>query len=318
MTKADESSGHGAAKTETEARADATARRDAGSAAVTREPAAPGTREESLACLLGIMAALRDPETGCPWDLKQSFETIAPYTIEEAYEVADAIERGDMADLKDELGDLLLQVVYHSQLAAERGLFDFHDVAAAIAAKMVRRHPHVFGDSPDASGKRQWDAIKRQEREEKARTRPAPGGSTLFDDIPVALPSLQRSAKLQRRASQIGFDWPDIAPLQDKVDEEWAELRAEIDARASPEGAQERIAEEFGDLLFVLANLGLHLGVDADAALRAANMKFMRRMAAMDRMAQSQGQALRDLNLDEMEALWVRVKEAEREGPAKE
>ncbi len=269
--------------------------------------------------LLSIMAALRDPDAGCPWDVKQTFATIAPYTIEEAYEVADAIERGDMADLRDELGDLLLQVVYHAQMAAEQTLFDFADVAEGVGAKLIRRHPHVFGGGPSAEGgsAAQWEAIKRQEREEKARRAGAevsePG---LFDDIPAGLPALLRSAKLQKRAAKVGFDWPDVALLMAKVDEELAELRAEVGALPSDASAQARLSEEFGDLLFVLVNLGLHLGVDADAALRSANAKFTRRMNEMERLAAAEGRSLSALPLDELEALWQRAKRTERAGAA--
>lgn len=263
--------------------------------------------------LRAIMAALRDPETGCPWDIRQSFKTIAPYTIEEAYEVADAIDRADMADLKEELGDLLLQVVYHSQMASECGLFDFDDVAASIADKMVRRHPHVFGaDRQAASGPVQWEKIKEEERAAKhagAGERPSNG---LFDDVPAGLPALQRSAKLQRRAARIGFDWPAISPLEEKVEEEWAELRAEIAALKKDEAAQQRAFEEFGDLLFVLVNLGLHLGIDADAALRAANQKFIRRMSLMAEAAAGQGRQLSDLSFEEIDVLWLAAKSREK------
>ncbi len=232
---------------------------------------------ESLQRLLDIMAALRDPERGCPWDRQQTFETIAPYTIEEAYEVADAIERGDRHDLKDELGDLLLQVVYHARIAEEEGSFAFPDVAEAIGEKMVRRHPHVFGESGGEGGAHQWEAIKKQEREAKAlRGGPAPAAS-LFGDIPAGLPAIAKSHKLQRRAARLGFDWPSVDPVLDKVDEELAELRAEIASPPAPD-KKKREFEEFGDLMFVMVNLGRWLGIDAEAALRAANVKFTRRM----------------------------------------
>ena len=266
---------------------------------------------DSLERLLDIMAALRHPERGCPWDKKQTFETIAPYTIEEAYEVADAIERGAMDDLKDELGDLLLQVVYHARMAEEAGLFAFPDVADAIAEKMVRRHPHVFGESGGDGGAHQWEAIKKQEREAKeAQNGPAPP-SSLFGDIPAGLPALAKSQKLQRRAARMGFDWPSVDPVLDKVDEELAELRAEIRKPAGPD-KKKREFEEFGDLMFVMVNLGRWLGIDAEAALRAANMKFTRRMDSMAAQAKENGQALENMTLDEMQVLWDRAKAEEK------
>ena len=261
--------------------------------------------------LLGIMAALRDPERGCPWDRKQTFATIAPYTIEEAYEVADAIERGSMDDLKDELGDLLLQVVYHARMAEEEGAFAFPDVAEAISAKMIRRHPHVFGEGLGDGGAHQWEAIKKQEREAKeAENGPAPP-SSLFGDVPAGLPSLAKSQKLQRRAARMGFDWPSIEPILAKVDEELAELRAEIESAPAP-GKDQRQFEEFGDLLFVMVNLGLRLGIDAEAALRAANTKFTRRMDSMAAQARKNGQSLETMTLDEMNVLWDRAKDREK------
>jgi MazG family protein len=273
-----------------------------------------GGREAALERLLAIMAALRDPKTGCPWDLRQDFATIAPYTIEEAYEVADAIARDDMAALKDELGDLLLQVVYHAQLASERGLFDFHDVAASIGGKMVRRHPHVFGGpSGEGGDSASWEAIKRQEREGRSGAKNGPASGALFADVPLALPALRRSAKLQNRAAQLGFDWEDALSILEKVEEEWAELRAEIAAvPLADTTAPPRVKEEFGDLLFVLANLGRHLRADAEEALQAANAKFVRRMTAMERFAEEDGQRLDGLSLAELEALWQRAKATER------
>ena len=261
--------------------------------------------------LLDIMAALRDPERGCPWDKKQTFATIAPYTIEEAYEVADAIERSAMDDLKDELGDLLLQVVYHARMAEEECLFAFPDIAEAISSKMVRRHPHVFGEGGGDGGARQWEAIKKQEREAKAaQNGPAPR-SSLFADVPAGLPALAKSQKLQRRAARMGFDWPSVEPILDKLEEELVELRAEI---ASPQSAEQekRQFEEFGDVMFVVVNLGLRLGIDAEAALRAANAKFVRRMESMAAQAHESGQALETMTLDEMQVLWDRVKVSEK------
>jgi MazG family protein len=266
-----------------------------------------------IARLLAIMAALRDPDRGCPWDIEQTFATIAPYTIEEAYEVADAIERGDMHDLKDELGDLLLQVVYHARMAEEEGHFAFPDVAKAISDKLIRRHPHVFGDKSSVSDALpiQWEAIKKAEREEKAAKLGRASDTSLFQGIPAGLPALFRSAKLQRRAARIGFDWPSLEPLLEKVDEEWAELRAEIATPETPE-IQKRRFEEFGDLMFVLVNLGLHLGIDAEAALRAANLKFVRRMSAMEDEATAKGSRLEDMTIEELEQLWQNAKVAER------
>ena len=272
---------------------------------------AKGSAAAAVERLLDIMAALRDPERGCPWDQKQTFATIAPYTIEEAYEVADAIERGAMDDLKEELGDLLLQVVYHARMAEEEGAFAFPDVAEAIASKMIRRHPHVFGEGGGDGGAHQWEAIKKQEREAKApQNGPAPQPS-LFEDVPAGLPALAKSQKLQRRAARMGFDWPSVQPILDKVDEELAELRAEIAGPKAP-GKEQRQFEEFGDLLFVMVNLGLRLGIDAEAALRAANTKFIRRMESMAAQARENGLGLETMTLDEMQALWDRAKETEK------
>ena len=219
------------------------------------------------------MARLRDPERGCPWDLEQDFASIAPYTIEEAYEVADAIARGDLAELKDELGDLLLQVVYHARMAEEAGLFDFDQVAAAIADKMIRRHPHVFGSAEVDGARAQshaWEAVKATERASRAG---AEGDARVLDDVPLALPALVRAAKLQRRAARVGFDWPEPVQVVDKIEEEIAELRAELGRSASVD----RLSDEIGDLLFALVNLARHLEVDAEASLRQANAKFERR-----------------------------------------
>ncbi len=260
--------------------------------------------------LLDIMAALRDPTSGCPWDLQQTFATIAPYTIEEAYEVADAIERGDRDDLRDELGDLMLQVVYHARLAEEEGSFAFTDVVAAISDKMVRRHPHVFGEAR-AAAPGQWDAIKAAERRIKAGRAGGTAAGGLFEDVAAGLPALIRSGKLQKRAAKLGFDWPAVAPIFDKVQEELAELRAEV--REGPAGKPtQRQQEEFGDVLFALVNLGLRLGIDAESALRAANSKFERRMGAMAAAAAAAGTSLGEMTLDEMQALWDRAKDAER------
>jgi ATP diphosphatase len=242
--------------------------------------------------LTTIMARLRDPETGCDWDVAQDFSTIAPYTIEEAYEVADAIARGDMADLKDELGDLLLQVVFHSRMAEEAGLFALPDVVAAISDKMERRHPHVFGDSAGGHGAH-WERLKAVERESK-------GHKGALDGVAIGLPALLRAEKLQKRAARTGFDWPDASGPRAKVIEEIAEIDA-----ASPVERE----EEIGDLLFAVVNWARHFGVDAEAALRGANAKFERRFKAMEDAA---GDAFAGLDLDAKEALWRGAKDSER------
>src|SRR5438067_9916287 len=254
--------------------------------------------------LLEIMRRLRDPKSGCPWDLEQNFATIAPYTIEEAHEVASAIEHADYTALRDELGDLLLQVVFHSQMADERGLFDFGDVVEAICEKMVRRHPHVFGDSEVATASgvaRSWDEIKRQERATKRQAR---GG--LLDDVPAAFPALMRAVKLQNRAAQVGFDWPSAITVTDKIAEESREL-----AHAADSGDKAKVAEEFGDLLFAMANLSRHLKVDPEDSLRGANAKFTRRFKYIEAELVNQGRSVEDASLEEMETLWVEAKRAE-------
>jgi nucleoside triphosphate diphosphatase len=280
--------------------------------AADREPNEYASAAISITRLLAIMARLRDPERGCPWDQKQSFATIAPYTIEEAYEVAGAIERGDMDDLKDELGDLLLQVVYHARMAEEGGHFAFAGVAVAICEKMIRRHPHVFGEAAGGGHPGQWEAIKDAERQAKQAQGGGTGKAGLFDGVPDGLPAMIRSAKLQRRAACIGFDWPSVAPIFEKIEEELAELRAETGAPPGA-GAARRQFEEFGDLMFVMVNLGLHLGIDPEAALRAANGKFVRRMEAVEAGAAASGRELSDMTLDEMQVLWDRAKAAERQ-----
>ncbi|MGV8838745.1 MAG: nucleoside triphosphate pyrophosphohydrolase [Bauldia sp.] len=260
-----------------------------------------------VARLIEIMAALRHPVSGCPWDLEQSFATIAPYTIEEAYEVADAIERHDMDALRDELGDLLFQSVYHARLAEEAGAFAFGDVVEAITKKMIRRHPHVFGDAVATRGF--WERSKAEERKAKA----VAGGSSpgLLDDVPVTLPGLARAMKLQKRAATVGFDWSETATVLDKVREETAEIGTEI--AASPVDA-DRVEDEIGDLLFAVANLARHLKVDPDAALRRTNAKFERRFRHIERRLAEQGKPLAEAGLEAMEALWVEAKEAERGG----
>lgn len=257
--------------------------------------------------LLAIMARLRDPQLGCPWDREQTFATIVPYTIEEAYEVADAIERGDMGELKAELGDLLFQVVFYAQMANEAGVFDFNDIVAGIVEKMIRRHPHVFAAAKIGSAQEQahaWEQHKAQERAGKTQGA-APG---LLDDIPRALPAMTRAMKLHKRASRIGFDWERAADVLQKLDEEVAELRVEIENDAP----QERITDEIGDLLFVTTILARHSGVDPESALRHANAKFERRFRRMEAMAKEQGHDMKDLNLQQQDALWNQVKDEER------
>lgn len=254
--------------------------------------------------LLEIMRALRDPKTGCPWDIEQDFASIAPYTIEEAYEVADAIDRQAWGEFRGELGDLLLQSVYHTQMAQEAGLFDFDDVVNDISDKMVHRHPHVFGDeSRDKSAEQQtldWEKIKASERAAKA-------SSGVLDDVAIGLPALMRAVKLQKRAARVGFDWPVIDDVMDKIQEEIAEL---VEARE--ELTQEDIAEEYGDLLFVMANLGRHLNVDPEEALRATNSKFTRRFRYIEAELNKKGKRPDQSNLEEMDALWDQAKIAEK------
>ncbi|NLO80356.1 MAG: nucleoside triphosphate pyrophosphohydrolase [Xanthomonadaceae bacterium] len=254
-----------------------------------------------------IMRQLRDPKRGCPWDLQQDFRTIAPYTIEEAYEVADAIERQDLSALKEELGDLLFQVVFHAQMAQEQGAFDFDDVASAVAEKLLRRHPHVFGDVviDDAETQtRSWEAIKAQERRQQANGQSV----SVLDGIGLALPGLTRAVKLQRRAAQVGFDWDDVEPVFAKLDEEIQELREELANGADAE----RLEAELGDLLFVVANLARHLGIDPEAALRRANASFERRFRHIERTLAEQGRSPEDATLEEMDALWDEAKRLER------
>lgn len=259
--------------------------------------------------LLRIMARLRDPGRGCPWDLAQDFSTIAPYTIEEAYEVADAVDRGDLDDLRGELGDLLLQVVFHAQMASEQGAFGFGEVVASICDKLERRHPHVFGEASvdDAAAvSANWEAIKRREREAAGeQDRSALAG------IARGLPEWQRAVKLQSRAARTGFDWPDPTPVLAKAAEELQEVR-EAFARLPQTGDRAELEEELGDLLFVVANLARHAKVDPGTALRRANLKFERRFRAMEAMAVSRGQAFDQLDLDAQENLWNEVKAMEK------
>jgi len=260
---------------------------------------------DAITRLLQIMARLRDPGGGCPWDLKQDYASLVPFTLEEAYEVADAIERGDFDELRDELGDLLFQVVFYAQLAAEEGRFGFDDVAEAIAEKLVRRHPHVFGDQVVGDAEEQtraWEQHKAQERSAKAGA--VPGA---LEGVSLALPALVRAQKLQRRAAAVGFDWDDIVPVADKVEEELQECRAEL---KQAHRARE-LHQEIGDLLFACVNLARHAGCDAESALRDANAKFERRFRAVERRLSDSGQRAEDVALEELDRLWDAVKAQE-------
>ena len=264
--------------------------------------------------LIEIMAALRTPESGCPWDLEQSFATIAPYTIEEAYEVADAIERGDLHDLCDELGDLLLQVVFHARMAEEQGAFDFGAVVEAITAKMIRRHPHVFADEDGATVARvqdAWARIKAEEKAAKAARHAAegrpPAATGLLDDVGAGMPGLTRAVKLQVKAGTVGFDWNDPKAVIAKIREELDEIEAEIDA-PSPVAARQE--DELGDVLFAVANLARHLKLDPEKALRGTNEKFRRRFAHIEKRLAEKGLTPEGAGLDEMEAIWVEAKSA--------
>ena len=249
--------------------------------------------------LLEIMDRLRDPAGGCAWDLEQTFATIAPYTVEEANEVADAIERNDLGDLKEELGDLLFQVAFHARMAKERGAFDFADVATAICDKMIRRHPHVFGDESHRTAGEQtlaWEVIKQQERAGKAK-----GG--VLDDVPVGLPALTRAVKLSKRAARVGFVWPGVQEVLDKLDEEIAELKVEVAS-----GDRDKLRGELGDVLFVIANLARHFGIDPEAALRGANAKFERRFRFIETALALRGKTVEQSDLVEMDGLWDQAK----------
>ncbi len=267
---------------------------------------------KDISRLIEIMAALRAPGTGCPWDVEQTFATIAPYTIEEAYEVADAIQRGDFDDLREELGDLLLQVVYHAQMAEEAKEFAFGDVVEAITTKMIRRHPHVFGDETARGAgmaKGMWEKIKAQEKAEKRAARLARGldpednGKGFLDGVPLPLPALTRALKLQEKAARVGFDWSEAAPILDKIEEEIGELREALAA-----GDTAAIKDEFGDTLFALVNLGRHLQLDSEAALAGTNEKFRSRFHHVERALAASGRSLGNATLEEMEALWQEAK----------
>ncbi|SDJ70769.1 nucleoside triphosphate pyrophosphohydrolase [Pseudomonas indica] len=270
----------------------------------------------SLPDLLYLMARLRDPRHGCPWDLKQSYATIVPYTIEEAYEVADTIERGDFEHLQGELGDLLFQVIYYCQLAREEGRFGFDAVVDGITRKLVRRHPHVFPDGDlygvadrhsleEAAVKQRWEALKAEERAEKAEV---PEQLSLLDDVPAALPALSRAVKLQKRAAQVGFDWPEALPVVDKLREELDEV-----LEAMSENDPEAVAEEIGDLLFVVTNLARHLKVDPETALRSANGKFERRFRFIEQALREAGRPIEDCTLEELDTLWSEAKRQEKD-----
>ncbi|WP_417661118.1 nucleoside triphosphate pyrophosphohydrolase [Pseudomonas sp.] len=269
-----------------------------------------------LTDLLHLMARLRDPQHGCPWDLQQSYATIVPHTLEEAYEVADVIERGDFDHLPGELGDLLFQVVYYSQLATEEGRFGFAEVVDAITSKLVRRHPHVFPDGDlygavdlpkldEAAVKQRWEEIKAEERAQRAQ---APEQLSLLDDVPMTLPSLSRAVKLQKRAAQVGFDWPEALPVVDKVREELDEV-----LEAMSENDEQAIAEELGDLLFVVTNLARHLKVDPETALRAANTKFERRFHFIEQALRQSGRDIAQCDLESLDVLWGEAKKLEKQ-----
>jgi len=273
------------------------------------------TPSKDISRLIEIMAALRHPDTGCPWDVEQDFSTLFPYTIEEAYEVADAVERGDMDDLREELGDLLLQVVFHARMAEESGEFAFPDVVEAITKKMIRRHPHVFGDAAARGAgmaKGMWEKIKAEEKAERRAARLARGlspedhGKGFLDGIPHAHPALTRALKLQQKAARVGFDWKEARPILDKIEEEIGELREAMDGVSKDE-----IAGEFGDVLFALVNFGRHLGIDAEDALRRTNAKFARRFHHVESALTAEGRTLEAASLDEMEAKWQEAKKDE-------
>ena len=268
--------------------------------------------------LLAIMAQLRDKESGCPWDVKQTMESLTRYTIEEAYEVADAIASGDMGDIKDELGDLLFQVVFYAQIAKEQDAFTFDDVAQSISDKLVRRHPHVFGDTTsgdtlsDASLNAQWEAIKAQEKRAKKAT-----SNSILDNVPSGMPALMHAQKLQKACAKVGFDWPEVMPVLDKVREEVDEIAQEIHIASESESTEsgdilplnhDAIEEEIGDALFAMVNLSRHLKVDADTALRKASHKFAARFKGVEQLAREQGTELDSMRLEEMETLWQTVK----------
>lgn len=265
-------------------------------------------KKSAISDLISIMQRLRNPDGGCPWDIEQNFSTIAPYTIEEAYEVAEAIEADDMPHLKDELGDLLFQVIFHAQMAQEEGHFDFDDVVKGICDKMVRRHPHVFAGADYRNAEEQtkaWEIQKAQERKQKNQA------ASVLDGVTSGLPALTRAVKLQNRAARVGFDWPDTAQVLDKLNEEMAELSHELVEAKKVSDNHEKITEEFGDMMFVYANLARHLNIDPETALRSANYKFEGRFKKVEQLASEQGKTLETMTLDEMDQLWNRVKSQE-------
>lgn len=258
--------------------------------------------------LLNIMRRLRDPQDGCAWDIKQNFKTIAPYTLEEAYEVLDAIERNDLDDLRDELGDLLLQVVFHAQMASELGAFTFDDVASSINEKMIRRHPHVFGDkkfSSEQELKASWDAIKAEERQAKLNkaAKPTTNTTSAVDGIARTLPALSHADKLQTRAARVGFDWPDIRPVWSKLDEEIGEVKEAIGS-----GSQDATEDEIGDLLFTVVNLARHASVDAEQALKRSSAKFESRFREVEQLAETREASMQQMTLEQLDALWDEAK----------
>ncbi|HFD31366.1 MAG TPA: nucleoside triphosphate pyrophosphohydrolase [Gammaproteobacteria bacterium] len=264
---------------------------------------------QSIQQLIDIMRALRDPESGCPWDLEQDFQSLIPFTIEEAYEVADAIERNDIGDIKSELGDLLFQIIFYCQLADEQQAFDFNDVVQSINDKLTRRHPHVFADATvkdSAAQTKEWEKIKQQERKTKA----ASSSATLshLDDVSRTLPSLMRAEKLQKRAAKEGFDWPNIKGVMAKVIEELDEVQQELDAKKIE---QDKLENEIGDLFFSCINLSRHAGVDAEQSLRKANLKFERRFRSLEKLAEEKNKQINDMTADELESLWQEVKKHE-------
>ncbi|MFS1701696.1 nucleoside triphosphate pyrophosphohydrolase [Alteromonas sp. AMM-1] len=266
----------------------------------------PTEPAQALERLLTMMARLRDPQKGCPWDVQQTMQSLTRYTIEEAYEAVDAIERGGIAEIRDELGDLLFQIVFYAQIGKEQGAFDFASVASAISDKMERRHPHVFADATTSESElaAQWDAIKAQEKSKARHTH-----SSILDDIPTGLPALMYAQKIQKACAKVGFDWPDIAPVLDKVNEEIEEIQAELNEVTVN---QQRLEEEIGDALFAMVNLARHASVDADTALRRASLKFAKRFAQVEQAAHNKQQSLTQLSLDEMESLWQQAKLKER------
>jgi nucleoside triphosphate diphosphatase len=279
------------------------------------EQPSPVKPSRDIARLLEIMAALRTPGSGCPWDLQQTFQTIAPYTLEEAYEVADAIARGDLDDLKDELGDLLLQVVYHARIAEEQGAFDFGDVVETVTRKMIRRHPHVFADAEGRTAEAVeglWERIKAQEKAGAKTERGEAAPSGALAGVPVALPALTRALKLQDKASRAGFDWNDSRAVLAKIREEADEIEAELDKGGSDSGTTDAAGTEVGDLLFAVVNLARHLRADPEGILRETNLKFERRFGSIERALAARGKTPKDATLAEMDALWDEAKLAEK------